>query len=162
MAAQITFRPYRSADQADCLTLFDDNCPAFFAPNERQGYVAFLGSRTTHYEVCLFGNRIAGAFGVLPDEPQGIALRWILVSPVMQGQGLGSAMMGRVIERVRMLGGTSLYIGASHRSAPFFARFGARATATTPDGWGPGMHRVDMTLDVSAQQSAGAVPSVPR
>jgi GNAT superfamily N-acetyltransferase len=142
----LDFRPYQPTDQADCLTLFDENCPGFFAPNERQDYITFLVTRTSRYEVCLLDGRVAGAFGVLPDEPQGLALRWVLVSPAVQGQGLGSAIMARVLDLVRARGGEPLYIGASHRSAPFFARFGARATATTPDGWGPGMHRVDMTL----------------
>ena len=42
--------------------------------------------------------------------------------------------------------GRPVSIAASHKSAPFFARFGARIVETTPDGWGPGMHRVDMEL----------------
>lgn len=146
MASELTFRPYEAADQADCLSLFDQNCPAFFAPKERGDYLTFLATRTTCYEVCLLAGLVVGAFGVLPDEPQGLALRWILLAPAMQGQGLGSAIMARVLELMRLSGGRSLYIGASHRSAPFFAKFGARETRTIVDGWGPGMHRVDMTL----------------
>jgi hypothetical protein len=48
----------------------------------------------------------------------------------------------------------SIRIAASHRSAPFFARFGAETVRETPDGWGPGMHRIDMELTVHA----GSVP----
>lgn len=139
-------RPYQSGDHDACLALFDANCPAFFAPNERADYLRFLDGKTAHYRVCLIGDRVVGAFGVLPDEPQGLALRWILLSPDLQGQGLGRMIMAQVAELIRAHGATSLYIGASHRSAPFFAKFGARETARTPDGWGPGMHRVDMTL----------------
>lgn len=146
MPEPLTIRPYHPGDQGACLALFDENCPAYFAPNERAGYVRFLGEKSTHYRVCLLGSRVVGAFGVLPDEPEGLALRWILLSPRMQGQGLGTRIMAQVLEIARSRGADALYIGASHRSAPFFERFGARETARTPNGWGPEMHRVDMTL----------------
>jgi len=38
----ITFRTYRDADREACTSIFDANCPAFFAPNERQEYEEFL------------------------------------------------------------------------------------------------------------------------
>jgi hypothetical protein len=43
------------------------------------------------------------------------------------------------VERVR--------ISASQVSAPFFARCGARELSRVRDGWGPGMHRVEMEID---------------
>jgi GNAT superfamily N-acetyltransferase len=140
------FRGYRSTDREACLALFDANCPDYFATNEREEYLAFLERGGEHYEVCLAGDRLAGAFGL---EPQGggLALRWIMVSREVQGLGIGSAMMQRALSALRRRAGRPLYIAASHRSAPFFARFGARETVTTPDGWGPGMHRVDMELE---------------
>jgi hypothetical protein len=54
--------------------------------------------------------------------------------------------MARVLEKARTSGMRVLRIAASHKSAPFFAGFGAEAVAETPDGWGPGMHRIDMEL----------------
>jgi hypothetical protein len=45
-------------------------------------------------------------------------------------------------------GGGRVKIAASHLSAPFFAKFGAVPLRTTDDGWGPGMHRVDMIWHV--------------
>ena len=101
----MTFRPYQAADRDACLALFDANCPAFFAPNERGDYAAFLADGGD-YHVALSGGRIVGAEGRVPR----------------------------------------LHIAASHRSAPFFARFGSQTVKTTPNGWGPGMDRVDMVL----------------
>ena len=54
--------------------------------------------------------------------------------------------MTRVLDVVRANGGGPLQIAASHKSAPFFAGFGDREVATTPNGFGPGRHRVDMVL----------------
>lgn len=140
-------RPFRTADRASCIELFDANCPDYFAPNERDEYLRFLERAEDSYEVCLLDGRIVGAFGLQGDGRQGLGLRWILVSPAAQGLGLGSAIMARVLATVRRHGPEALHIAASHKSAPFFARFGAREIGTTLDGWGPGMHRVDMRLD---------------
>lgn len=147
------FRPYQPADLVACLALFDGNCPEFFAPNERDDLVEFLASPPAGYEVCLLEDKIAGAFGVL-RQAQGQTLRWIMVSHMAKGQGLGRIIMDRAIATVRAQGGGQgdsaarepLHIAASQKSAPFFAKFGAREVRRTTDGWGPGMHRVDMLL----------------
>lgn len=151
MSSALVFRPYQPADLAACLALFDGNCPEFFAPNEHEEYVEFLAEAHASYEVCLLDGMIAAAFGVLHDE-RGLSLRWILVSPAAQGQGLGRAIMARVATAVQAHGGGPLHIAASQKSAPFFARFGAMETTVTPDGWGPGMHRIDMLLRVANGQ----------
>lgn len=142
-----TFRRYASADRDTCLRLFDAMCPKYFAPNERADYEAFMTDADGDYQVCLVEGQVTGAYGVLAEGPTGLALRWILIAPEHHGHGLGSAIMHRVVAAVRARGPSArLYIGASHLSAPFFARFGARELLTTPNGWGPGMHRVDMEL----------------
>ena len=140
------FRQYRPADQDSCLALFDANCPASFAPNERTDYLAFLQDDPAGYEVCLLDGRLAGAFGLCPCAPGEGSLNWILLFPQMQGRGPGSAIVAYVLEKARSSGVLFLRIAASHKSAPFFARFGAEAVAETPNGWGPGMHRIDMEL----------------
>jgi GNAT superfamily N-acetyltransferase len=140
------FRPYRLTDRPACLAIFDENCPAYFALNERDDYCAFLDSRLEHYRVCVLDDRIVGAYGLYPVAGGGTALHWILLAPSAQGLGLGSIIMSRVFDDVRAQGRFPLYISASHKSAPFFARFGAIETSRVMDGWGPGMHRVEMRV----------------
>ena len=146
MTLQAIFRSYRADDQLDCLALFDANCPEYFDPGERQGYIRFLESVPEGYELCLNGARVVGAYGLRPYAPDEFIIRWILIAPEAQGHGLGSAMMARVLEVVRARGGRLLHMAASHKSAPFFARHGARSTGTIQNGWGPDLHRVDMVL----------------
>jgi GNAT superfamily N-acetyltransferase len=146
MTPQPHFRPYQPADRPACLVLFDENCPAYFAPNERDDYAAFLDRRAENYLVCVLADRLVGAYGLYPVNNGGTALHWILLSSSVQGLGLGSIIMSRAVEHVRDSGRLPLLISASHKSAPFFARFGAIETSTEPDGWGPGMHRVEMQL----------------
>jgi len=146
VSSRATFRAFQASDQMACLALFDANCPAFFDAGERPGYVQFLAARPEGYEVCLDECGIIGACGLQFHAPEEVIIRWILLEPEVQGRGIGSAMMARALARGRAAGARRLLMAASHKSAPFFARFGARATATTPHGWGPDLHRVDMVL----------------
>jgi len=144
--AAIAFKPFDSADEAACLELFDANSPEFFASNERADYLAFLAARPAGYEVCVVQGRVVGAFGLIGDDPSSRRLNWIMLDPAMQGLGVGSAMMTRVLDAARHARLEVVEIAASHRSAPFFARFGASAVRVTEHGWGRDMHRVDMEI----------------
>ena len=143
--ARPVFRPYAAADVAACLAIFDANCPDYFAPNERAEFAAFLAGNPVGYELCLLSDTPVGAFGLTAHDGVG-TLNWILIAPSVQGAGVGSAIMRRVLERGRYLDLNRINIAASHKSRGFFARFGARTLTTQEDGWGPGMHRVDMEL----------------
>jgi len=146
--SETRFRDYAESDRSVCLAIFDANCPEFFAPNERDDYLGFLDSDPDGYEVCLIDNRVAGAFGVFAHEKNSVSLNWILLDPDVQGVGVGSKIMARAIEAASSHGAKALAIAASHKSAPFFERFGAVAQEFTEHGWGPDMHRIDMSLPI--------------
>ena len=146
--ATVSFRDYLPGDLDRCLEIFDANCPEYFAPNERADFAEFLGARPAGYQVAIVASRVVGAFGLTDAGPARRRLNWILIDPASQGSGIGSAIMERVIEVARAAGIGVVEIAASHRSDPFFARFGARRLTVTRDGWGPGMHKHDMELDV--------------
>jgi hypothetical protein len=44
-------------------------------------------------------------------------------------------------------------IAASQKSAAFFARFGAVTLKVVDNGWGTGMHRIDMELPLTPDSS---------
>jgi len=73
-------------------------------------------------------------------------MNWIMIDPARHGRGIGSAVMAEILARAHQLGCAAIDIAASQLSAPFFARFGANEVRRTSNGWGPGMHRVDMLL----------------
>lgn len=155
MATDVAFRPFVPADKELCLDLFDANCPAYFAPPERIAYAKFLEAAPTGYEVGLEQGQIVGAYGLSGEGACRRELRWILVQPRTQGSGVGSAMMRRATALLRESGPRSLDIAASHLSAPFFAKHGAVVVAETRNGWGPGLHRVDMVLDLRPAMDPG-------
>lgn len=152
----VSFRPYSPADKQYCLALFDRNCPEFFAPAERRNYEAFLDACPANYEVCCSGSTVIGACGLTGSDAESRSLNWILLATDLHGAGIGSAMMRRAISIARLLRLQCIRIAASHKSAAFFARFGAVATESVIDGWGPGMHRINMELRLSGHTSIQA------
>ena len=142
----ISFRPYSTDDRKACLGIFDANCPAFFAPNERNDFEKFLDANPDGYEVCVVNEQVAGAFGLFGNHERRKSLNWILIDPELQGMGIGSAIIERIVGLGRDLELRLLNIAASHKSAPFFAKFGAVTVSVVENGWGPSMNRVDMEL----------------
>ena len=144
--ADLSYRTYNNSDFQRCLDIFDANCPEYFAPNEREDYERFLERTPLAYEVCELDARVVGAFGLFDDGVDEKSLNWILLDPQAHGVGLGKDIMERVILMAGESNSLHVKIAASHKSAPFFAKFGATVILTTTDGWGPGMHRLDMVL----------------
>ena len=144
----LNFRPYRRVDYEACTDIFDANCPEFFHPGERRDYERFLEGVTQGYEVCEVDGRVCGAYGLLDEDRHEKHLNWILLDPQIQGLGIGLKIMERVIHLGRIGKAKRVRIAASQKSAPFFARFGARVIASTKDGWGEGMDRIDMVLSL--------------
>lgn len=94
---------------------------------------------------------VVAAFGLIDAGlPGRRRINWILVAPHTQGRAIGAAMMHDAVRQARAAGALMIDIAASHKSAAFFEKFGARAVRFARDGWGPGMHRVDMELRVPA------------
>lgn len=144
MKNDVRFTAYASGNKDACMALFDDNCPKYFAPNERGDYHNFLEQLPNGYEICLASDEVIGAFGLIDNS-----LNWILLSPRATGLGLGSLIMSRVIQLANRNNLTTIEIAASHLSKGFFAKHGAEAIAEKLNGWGPGMHRVDMRLNIT-------------
>lgn len=155
MDIQVHFRPYSRNDRETCLGLFDANCPDFFAPGERPDYASFLDTSSACYELCLVQGQVVGAFGLTGHERLRRSLSWLLIHPSSQDLGIGSVVMARVIRLAVSLGLELVEIAASHKSAPFFTKFGAVINGFFPDGWGPGMHRVDMALALQRLKPSG-------
>lgn len=143
----VRLQAYAPAHRDRLLEVFDRNSPSAFAPNERADFCAYL-DHPSGYEVAQVDGTVVGGAGLEAVDPASSAIRWILVDPEAHGLGVGRALIERMLSRLKERGHGRMLIAASHVSEPFFARFGARTHSTKPDGWGPGMHRVDMVLEI--------------
>ena len=73
--------------------------------------------------------------------------------PARHGSGIGSFMMQQILGSAKERGLRQISIAASHLSKPFFAKFGAQEITFLKDGWGPDMHRVDMSLAINHEKT---------
>lgn len=147
MSSETEFTDYHDRYLDDCLRLFDQNCPAYFALNEREDYRQYLSSASLSYFVGIRQDKVIAAFGlVIKTEANRARLSWILVSPEFQRSGIGRQMVERAKRSAFAKRAAIIDISASHLSAPFFEKFGAVRFSEVPNGWGPGMHRVEMQL----------------
>jgi GNAT superfamily N-acetyltransferase len=154
MTFRLAFTTFVHQQRSACLALFDENCPDFFAPNERADYEAFLDSGPEGYRVGVIDGRVIAAFGVIMAVEGRCRLNWIMVARDAQGGGVGRGIMTDVLQQAAAAGAAWVDIATSHKSAPFFARFGARERGRIDNGWGPGMHRIDMELAVTGHTGA--------
>lgn len=144
----LSFRAYTNKDYKDCLSLFDENCSEFFAPNEKTDFEEFLAETTQGYEVCLLNGQIAGAFGTFAQGSAVAKIDWILLARQAQGSGIGSVIMDRIITQAKALNCQQLSIATSHKAYRFFENKGAKIVSRKEHGWGPNMHKIDRVLDL--------------
>jgi N-acetylglutamate synthase-like GNAT family acetyltransferase len=128
--------------------LFDENCPESFAPNERSDYESFLDEVPDGYELCISSEVVIAAYGLIGKDSTHRSLNWIMISPRFQGAGLGSVIMNQVKKLANKESLSTINIAASHLSQRFFKKYGAKIVKEQPNGWGPGMHRIDMVLNL--------------
>ena len=143
----VIFQAYSAAYRDRCLAIFAANCPGYFAPNQRSDYISFLDAPTPGYELCLIDGIVVGAFGLTGDAAVR-NLNWVMLAPQSRGRGLGAALMARVVSQAQDAAVTCLQIAASQHSSGFFANYGAVGAEVIIGGWGPGMHRIDMELQL--------------
>lgn len=139
-------RPYVATDRPACLALFAGNVPRFFAPEELPEFEAFLRAPAGDYVVVEREGEVLGCGGCYVREGIG-RLSWGLVSRAHHGQSLGRALLAWRLQRLWVDHGVSeVAIDTSQHTAGFFARHGFRVTRHLPDGYGPGLDQVSMTL----------------
>ena len=146
---ELTFRLYDSSQVEACLSLFDSNCPAFFAAEERRDYFDFLSAAPLNYFLGLEGNNVVCAFGYSTTSDERPSLNWIMVAPAYQKSGAGNAMMGLYIDYLVANQKQFGSISTSQHDEHYFERYGALRIGYAEHGWGEGMHRVEMLLPVA-------------
>ncbi|GGK39371.1 N-acetyltransferase [Deinococcus malanensis] len=149
----LSIRAYRPEDRAACLAIFDANMPMSFLPPERPAFGAWLDSEDGAAEYLVVedasGIVACGGLWFSQDVQRPAGFAWGMVHPDRQRQGIGAQLARVRLSRLRELGVPLAALDTSQWTAPFYARLGFREVRRTPDGYGPGLDRVDMTLDLT-------------
>lgn len=149
-------RPYSPQDREGCLAIFDSNCPEFMHPDERAEFEAWLEAPNGSYLVLEVEREIVGCGGfVVEAEDERLTLTWGLVHGDCHGRRWGDLLLLERLVRGQAEGGANhSQLGTAPRTEAFFARVGYRTIARVPDGWVPGLDRVDMRLDFGPEVAA--------
>ena len=139
---------FRTANKTAVLSIFDKNCPEYFAPNERDDLIKFMDQYANGYRVCVHEDTIVGAFGLYEKDDKDSRLQWILLDPAVQGIGAGSQIMQDVFKQANEKNIKTIQIATSHVSFKFFEKHGAKIISEVENGWGPGMHQVHMEIQL--------------
>ncbi|QLG13208.1 GNAT family N-acetyltransferase (plasmid) [Deinococcus sp. D7000] len=146
-------RAYQPSDRAACLDIFDANTPRSFVPGERPAFEAWLDEASGRADYLVMegppGVVACGGLWVSEDAERSAGLAWGMVHPAWQRQGLGDALARVRLARLQALGVTRAVLDTSQFTAPFYARLGFQEVRRTPNGYGPGLDRVDMVVDLT-------------
>ena len=152
MASQsLKVRTFQHRDRDGCLEIFDSNVPRFFRPHERPEFEAFLRALPGPYLVLMDGSGSTVACGGYAiTEDSGVAdLCWGMVRQDEHGNGYGRALAEARIAQLRADSRVqAIALQTSHHTATFYERLGFRTTRTVADGYGPGLHRHDLIMEV--------------
>lgn len=160
-------RPYTPDDAAACLALFDANVPAYFAPEERAGFVEFLATMPVSYLVLLDGASIVGCGGVGFHDGEA-RMCWGIVDGARHRRGLGTRLLLERLVAGAELGAVRAGLDTIPLTVPFFERFGFVVVREVDDGYGPGLHRRDMQLALDTatvrrlREHLAAIRALPR
>lgn len=133
------------------MEIFDSNVPTFFAPQEREEFCEHLrrvNAVDTPFLVFLFKGSIV-ACGGLTIEPhkRQASLSWGMVGKVLHRQGVGTHLVEARLTLARSVPDIDeLVLATSQHTYGFYERFGFVVSKITPDGFGSGLDRWDMTL----------------
>ena len=138
-------RDYEARDFERCMAIARSNVPEFLDASEPAIFERFLrtkiGAEGIWYAVIEIDD-VVQACGGLSKEPDGHRnMLWGLVHRSVHRQGLGSRLTKERIERA---GGDEIRMDTSQHTAAFYERFGFVATGREENGYGPGLHRIEM------------------
>ena len=144
---ELIFSDYHPSDRTTCSALFERNCPAYFAIEERSAYQAFLKAEPKPYWIAWTDNVAVACYGVT-IERDGAGIDWIIVDPSYQSKGVGDAMVKRAFNLFNKHDVKEVKVATSQHANRFFERYGLVETSTTLHGWGQGMHKIDMVMSL--------------
>lgn len=142
-------RPFDPDDAAACLDIFDSNLPDYFVDNERDLFAAFLNRNDCPFLVIEQADQrmiACGGYAVDVAERTG-RMCWGMVSRSHHRRGFGWLLLAdRLMAMYQAAGSLTVGMDTSHRTVGFFQEFGFVSLEYIPDGYGPGLHKHEMSL----------------
>ena len=152
----MNIRPYNKDDLSECLAILTSNVPEYFVAGDRQELTDFLTNSEDPYLVGEQDGKLVACGGWYVNNDGIGGLTWGMVSKPFHAQGLGEQLLQYRLQCLRQHGKChTIKINTAQVVQGFFARHGFKVVEITPDGFGPGLDWVVMTLDLSEEATDG-------
>jgi N-acetylglutamate synthase-like GNAT family acetyltransferase len=142
-----SIRPFLVYDRIACLAIFDSNAPDFIDPADRSDFTEFL-SEPGQYVVAESEGTVVGCGGYY-SRNSAARLTWGMVHRSHHRRGLGILLLRWRLQRIMAEPGvTTIECSTSQMTEGFYARCGFVTEDRLPEGYGPGLERVEMRMSV--------------
>jgi N-acetylglutamate synthase-like GNAT family acetyltransferase len=149
-------RNYSVHDRQSCVQVLDGNTPEFFVPKDRDDFSRFLDNLPGPYFVIEDRGLIVACGGWAMDAEEVAALTWGMVRRDLHRQGIGRDLLHYRLKAIRADGRAKV---VRLRTVPlvqeFFARQGFDVVDVVPNGYGAGLDRVTMALQLRVAVQPG-------
>ena len=138
MTNLIEIREYFETDKNEALSLLRENTPRYFAIEEELEFIEYLENRRELYYVVQLENKIVGCGGINFDKNIG-KISWDMISPSVQGLGLGSALLKHRIQKIKenkLI--DEIIVRTSQHTFQFYEKKGFTLTEKVKDYWAVG------------------------
>lgn len=146
----VSVRELQVDDIPTCVEIMRSNVPTFFTQHELEDFEAWVGTAKSPYLVIVRDDVVVGCGGYAIDRETGTAsFTWGMIRSDLHRIGLGSLLLRERVARIVRDGHAgAIILDTSQHSRGFFERHGFLAVNETRDGYAPGLHRIDMRLDL--------------
>lgn len=144
-------RRYTEKDKERVIGLLKLNIPGYFAPEEEQDLLRYLGSEADNYFLLESDGELLGCGGFNLSEDGRVAkIAWDFFHPSVQGKGFGSELTRYRIAKIKEIPTVkTLAVRTSQLAFGFYERFGLQVREIVPDYWAEGfdLYYMDANLD---------------
>ena len=135
---EVLVAPYKAEYFEALIALFLANSPTYFAEEELADFKNYLQDQVEDYFVLLLGDQVIGCGGINYEDTVGI-ISWDMLSPLHQGQGLGSILVEYRLELLRSKAHIDkVIVRTSQLTYPFYQKQGFILEQIVKDYWAPG------------------------
>lgn len=139
--------PYKSLYFNRCLSILRSNTPEFIDKSEETLYVDFLSRTDIVYFVLFESNELIACGGCGYDSKKdNVTLCWGLVHNQFHKMGFGTHLLQYRLKYImRSYPNTNVVLDTSQKTYKFYERFNFKVDKITPDFYGEGLDRYDMS-----------------
>jgi len=143
-------RPYRAADKAEVIRIFQLNTPTYFAVEEQTDLEGFLEKHADNYWLIEQEGQLVGCGGItFSTDKTEARIAWDFFSPAFQGLGLGKQLTLYRLEQIKKVKTVDqIIVRTSQLAYRFYAKFGFKTQEVKKDYWAPGLDLYAMAMPV--------------